>query len=404
MNFASLPFDEAIKYFRQKVNLPTERWTSIMDGAHARAFVVAGAMKSELLSDLRQAIDKGISEGTTITAFRKAFDETVKKNGWNYKGKRGWRTSVIFNTNMMTSYAEGHYKQMTEPAVLKERPFWRYMGGLSEHPRPLHLSWNGLVLSADDPWWKAHYPVKEFGCKCQVVSHSHAELVRDGLRVADKAPNDGNYDWTNPETGEVVSIPKGVGPGFNYPTGKAAWGERLSDKAMSSWRAQGAKAYESLTPGTWETYGRPDRVPVDATETMVGKKIAARDIEAEVEKILGAKERVYSFIAEAFRYDVLVNAKTLAAHIDPSRDRYLPFLPETMTDPYEVWFSFERHRGTGKVVLRQRIIKAISTGEKEGMLVVTNAVNGVMEAWTVIPVGSEEYINRQRIGKLIWKR
>jgi len=120
--------------------------------------------------------------------------------------------------------------------------------------------------------------------------------------------------------------------------------------------------------------------------------------------VLGADKKAYGFKAGDFSYDVLVNAKTLAEHIDPARSVYLPFLPETLENPFEVWLSFEKHKGTGKVVLRQRIIKAVETGKKEGLLMVTNSVNGVMEAWTVVPTTDMKYLTRQRIGKLIWSR
>ena len=124
--YKNLPFNEAIKFFRQKINLPTEKWTDIMDGMHSRAFVVAGAMKSELLSDLRTAVDKAISKGTSLGEFRKDFDKAVKKYGWSYKGQRGWRTATIFNTNVRTAYAAGKYKQMQDPDILKALPYWRY--------------------------------------------------------------------------------------------------------------------------------------------------------------------------------------------------------------------------------------------------------------------------------------
>ena len=236
-----------------------------------------------------------------------------------------------------------------------------------------------------------------------VVSHSASELERDGLTVAEKAPDDGYYDWTNKETGEVQRIPRGVGPGWNYSP-KAAWGQKLSDNAMKGWNAQGANAWERLTPGNWETYGRPERVDADKAKATLGKKVAASEIESEIKKIIGGDKKVFTFSAGDFRYDVLVNAKTLAEHIDPARDKYIPFLRETLEEPFEVWLSFEKHKGTGKVVLRQRIIKAVQTGEKEGMLAVTNAVDGVMEAWTFMPVKDMDYLNRQRVGRLIWAR
>lgn len=159
----SLPFDQAIKFFRDKVRLPTQSWTDIWQGMHSRAFVVAGAMRDDLLSDFQSAILKGIEQGTTLQEFRKDFDQIVSRYGWSYNGGRGWRTSVIFNTNLRTSYQAGHYAQMTDPDVLAERPYWRYIAGLSREPRQEHLDWNNTVLAHDDPWWQTHYPPSAWG-------------------------------------------------------------------------------------------------------------------------------------------------------------------------------------------------------------------------------------------------
>lgn len=401
--YKNLPFDEAIKFFKDKVALPTERWTDLWEGMHSRAFVVAGATKGEFLSDLYAAVEKALEKGTTIEEFRKDFDRTVEKAGWSYKGGRGWRTATIFNTNLRTAYSAGHYKQMTDGAVVRARPYWRYIGGLSAEPRPEHLAWNGLVLPADDPWWKTHYPPNGWGCKCQVVSHSERELARDGLKVSEAPPVE-YKPWENPHTGEIIEVPKGIDPGWAYNPGEAAWGQRLSENAMNGWKAQGAKAWERLTPGSHETYGRPEKVPVDRPKAALGEKLSRKELESEIKNILGAEETVYGFKTRGFSYDVLVNAKTLADHVDPARSIYLPFLPETLENPFEAWLSFEKHKGTGKVVLRQRIIKAVETGKKEGLLVVTNSVNGVMEAWTVVPTTDMKYLNRQRVGKLVWSR
>jgi uncharacterized protein with gpF-like domain len=163
--YMNLPFDEAISFFRQKVNLPTQTWKDLWQGMHSRAFVVAGAMKDELLSDLRSAVDKGISKGTTLAEFRKDFDGIVQKSGWDYKGSRGWRTATIFNTNLSTAYSAGHWKQMTDPDVLQARPYLRYVASSAREPRAEHMAWYNVVLPADDPWWQTHTPPKGWGCK-----------------------------------------------------------------------------------------------------------------------------------------------------------------------------------------------------------------------------------------------
>ena len=98
--YGGRPFDEAIAFFRQKLNIPTEHWDDLWKEQHAKGFMVAGAMKAELLTDLRIAMDKAISSGTTLKDFRKDFDKIVEKHGWIYKGGRNWRTKVIYDNSI----------------------------------------------------------------------------------------------------------------------------------------------------------------------------------------------------------------------------------------------------------------------------------------------------------------
>ena len=128
-----LPFQEQIAFFRQKLNLPTQRWDDIWQSAHDRAFIVAGAQKADLLADLRDAVGGYFERGDTIADFRKNFERIVAERGWTgwtgegSKGGRAWRTRVIYTTNVASSYAAGRYQQLTDPELLAERPYWRYV-------------------------------------------------------------------------------------------------------------------------------------------------------------------------------------------------------------------------------------------------------------------------------------
>jgi len=161
--YLNLPFTEAINFFRDKVNLPTEKWDDLWGGMHSRAFVVAGATKAELLADLRGAVDNAISKGTTLAQFRKDFDQIVAGHGWQYKGNRGWRTATIYNTNLSVAYSAGHYAERMNPAVLAVRPWWKYLPSSSAHKRVEHMQWYGIVLRYDDPWWQTHTPPNGWG-------------------------------------------------------------------------------------------------------------------------------------------------------------------------------------------------------------------------------------------------
>ena len=232
---ARQPFDEQITFFRNKLNLPTASWTDIWQGQHDKAFVVAGAAKAELLTDLRGAVDGAIAEGETLAKFRKRFDAIVDKHGWSYNGGRDWRTRVIYDTNLRTSYAAGRYEQMQ--AVKELRPYWRYRHShASEEPRAEHLEWDGTVLDADDPWWDAHYPPNGWGCKCYVETLSERDLKDLGKTGPDKAPKVTQREVTvgtrgpNPRT---VNVPDGIAPGFAYAPGAGNIVRHRLDRSLS---------------------------------------------------------------------------------------------------------------------------------------------------------------------------
>ncbi|MCS4503886.1 phage minor head protein [Arhodomonas aquaeolei] len=218
--YGDLPFDEAIRFLRNKLSVPTGRWTDVWKQGHDQAFMVAGAAKADLLQDLRESVDKAVSEGETLAAFRERFDEIVAEHGWEYNGPRNWRTRVIYETNLRTSWQAGRYAQLTDPDVRERRPYWQYRHGGSADPRAEHLAWDGTVLPADDPWWDAHYPPNGWGCSCHVVALSPRDLENMGVEVQE-APEVETYEWTDPATGEVHEVPKGLDPGWDYAPGRS---------------------------------------------------------------------------------------------------------------------------------------------------------------------------------------
>lgn len=403
-DYGSLPFGEQIDFFRQKVSLPSRAWTDLWEGMHARAFVVAGAMREELLADLRSAVDKAISQGTTLADFRRDFDALVARHGWAHNGGRNWRSRVIYETNLRTSYQAGRYRQMQ--AVAATRPYWRYRhNDAVEHPRPEHQAWDGLVLRHDDPFWSSHYPPNGWGCRCSVQTLSERDLGRLGKDGPDRAPPvemEEKVVGIRGPSPRRVSVPKGIDPGFGYNVGEAAWGRPLAAEAMAGWQAQGAQAWDLLTPGDSASAGRPVRLPLDAPKARLGHRAHNKtEVAAALRKLLGGEEKA---VATPAGLHVLVNAEALAEHVDPSRAEYLPLIEETLADPYEVWLTFERHKGTGKVALRSRLVKAFDLGKGKGMLVVANATRGLLEAWTFLPTSDRKYLERQRRGMLLYGR
>ena len=188
VEYGALPFDEAIAFFRGKLSMPTEHFDDLKKGMHAKGFMVAGIMKADLLTDMRSAVDKAISKGDTLADFKKNFDTVVEKHGWVYKGGHNWRTKVIYHTNLRSSHNAGRWEQMTDPDVVKLRPYFMYRHSGSANPRAQHLAWHGLVLAYDDPFWNTHAPQNGWGCNCGLDSLSKRDLERMGKTGPDAAP------------------------------------------------------------------------------------------------------------------------------------------------------------------------------------------------------------------------
>ena len=245
--YGSVPFTEAIDHFKSKLNLSTPYWDAIDGQTHAKAFTVAGATKLDLLSDLRQAAEDAITNGTTITEFRKQFDKAVAKHGWSYNGKRGWRTRVIYDTNLRTAHAAGAWQQAQE--TNDSRPYLQYMTAGDGRVRPQHAAWDEKVFPIDSPWWNTHYPPNGWGCRCTTRTLSQRQMESEGFTVSEPPPLD-LTERINVNSGEVYGeVPKGIDPGWDYNVGKAwlapdiAFGEKIMQMPESMRRAalEGAK-------------------------------------------------------------------------------------------------------------------------------------------------------------------
>ena len=215
---------EAIDFLKQKMRVPTAHWTDVWEKMHSRAFMVAGAQSEDLLKDFHEAVTKAIETGGTLGQFREDFDRIVAEHGWSYNGSRGWRSRIIFQTNLRMAYAAGRWQQIQR--VKEQRPYLRYVHVDPElndkNSRPEHAAWHNTVLPVDDPFWDTHFPPNDWECRCTVQSLNERDLERYGLEVSDRAPVSELVERvikTRDGDKKTVQVPKGIGPGFAYRPG-----------------------------------------------------------------------------------------------------------------------------------------------------------------------------------------
>ena len=222
----NVPAKEAIAHFRQKVQVPTQRWDQLMGAANAHAFTVAGATKADLLNDLYESVLSAIEDGESIGQFRKRFDKIVEGHGWQYKGKRGWRTRVIYDNNLRTAKMAGRWQQIQRTKAT--RPYLIYTTVGDSQVRDEHRKWDKLVLPVDDSFWDTHYPPNGWNCRCTIRTANDRQLEREGLSLS-TPPEVENTERTNHNTGEYFGKhPKGIDTGWGYNVGKAWLGPDIS--------------------------------------------------------------------------------------------------------------------------------------------------------------------------------
>ncbi len=341
------------------MKIPTARWNDLWRDMHAKGFMVAGAVRVDVLTSLHEAVGKAIEKGTTLAEFQKDFDTIVKKTGWTYNGERGWRTRIIYDTNLMQAYNAGKYKQQMDPAVLKLMPYRQYKHNDSQHPRPQHQAWDGLVLPADDPWWDTHMPQNGWNCHCNTFMLSGDDLREMGKEGPDQAPPMQPYTWTDKKTGvEYVVADKGIDPGFDYNPGAAAWGKAQALRNMDD-----SGPWRDINPWGPDKYGRPEQIPIDTTRTNEGENALTKSVLGKSLSLAIGGD--VAFFTDAAGDVVEVN-QAIVEHIlkNPQsrwdgREKYFSFIPELIEDPYEIWISFARSELSGRIGIRRKYVKAV---------------------------------------------
>lgn len=181
-----MTFEEAVEYFKGRIPVSADVFYSIAEQYRGLAFTVSGYTKAQILKRFYDEILAALEDGNTLSEFRSRINAFLQDEG--YEGLDPLQADLIFRTNIQTAYNVGHYEQMTDPDVMKLRPYWQYDAVQDSHTRPSHLAMDGKVFPADHPVWDIWFPPNGFRCRCTVRTLSKRQVEAWGLTVEDKFP------------------------------------------------------------------------------------------------------------------------------------------------------------------------------------------------------------------------
>lgn len=389
--------EEEIAYLRDKLRIPTRTWTDLWEGMHARAFVVAGATSDALLADLHDAVVAALEQGRSLDEFRRDFDHIVAKHGWTFNGTPGWRSKVIYQTNLRMAWSAGRWAEAQRGK--DTRPYLRYVAILDSRTRPLHRAWHGTILSIDDDWWKTHTPPNGWNCRCTVQTLSARDIDRWGLKVSPEAPA---IDWTSVpiRTGGrtvTVSTPEGIDPGFGYNPGEAGFGrgqETIAAEVHGGW--------EPLDPGPAPQEAKP--LPPASAGIGDLAEFGAGDRDGLKAALARAIGRVEATFVDPIQTRVVVGDGLVDALAGETTGPIRPgfeLLPELLEKPSEIRIGWVRSKASARVGLRFRYVRAFRLADGRVVVALADADGGVVSGLTVLPA-DDRRVAELRSGVVIW--
>jgi len=373
IQFRKLPFAEAIRFFQDKTVLTPARYRQLTAEARAKAFTVSGVARMDVLTDLYAGIDKAIKSGTTFNEFKKSVKKTMATRGWT--GMNAYRLDTVFRTNIQAAYQAGHYERQT--AVAGNLPFWQYVAVMDGRTRPAHGAMNGRVLRSDDPFWQTSYPPNGFNCRCTVRALSKGDLSRESLNVEKDL--------------------KGMAdPGFDSNPG-ASLGKTLTDREFLTLQSDPDR-WAPLIGKTYADHGRSPILQVKdyVRSTTTPWPKGERAVELYKEKLMGRTLR------DAIDDPLIMNENFIKHLRLDGRERFLPFIEESVLRPYEIWLQAEKENLTGRVVLRKRYISLIETTKNRRLLFVAEGTRGQWTSYSFLQVGQASYLDNIRGGVLLY--
>lgn len=187
LNFEPVPYEEAARIVAEKQIMSKEAFDALCDELKARAFVVSGLEDLRMAKEIRDAIAE-LPRGAAWEDVKAQVAEKLEAGGFS-KAAADHRATLLLRHHGFAAYAQEQYRNLQE--MKDVFPYWQYKTMGDEKVRSSHAALDGLILPADDPFWRDHYPPWEWNCRCQVVGVTEEQY--NGAKTV------GSFDATDPD-------------------------------------------------------------------------------------------------------------------------------------------------------------------------------------------------------------
>lgn len=173
--FVDLPFEDAIRVFRERAIVDPETFYSDLEGIRQRSFTASNLTSEYLTRRAYALLRAALERGLTVEQFVADMRANVDQLGIESVTDGYLRT--VFETNVAANYGAGRFQQITHPVVAEARPFVEYRAVRDNATRPAHRALHGTVYRTASPAWHQIAPPNGFNCRCTMITRP-AEWAR----------------------------------------------------------------------------------------------------------------------------------------------------------------------------------------------------------------------------------
>lgn len=179
---------EALKYFKSLVPAINVDPLSWLKDLEARAFTMAVATETQLLSKVQAEIANRLTSGEFGWGPQAIQDLLVSAG---VAPDNPQYAEMVFRTNVKDALAKGAHEELQDPDVLPAFPVWRYSAIVGDgRGRPTHTARNGKYYPSTVPFTqvRGEEPAEACNCRCDFIAidkYSWEELQSKGARLAE---------------------------------------------------------------------------------------------------------------------------------------------------------------------------------------------------------------------------
>jgi len=443
-----LPAAEAIAYMQGRDRVTVSyHYSDVFRQAHGQQFTISRLARADLLQSLYDGLIQSVNGDLSRTDWMRNARELLQKEGWWGTKEivdpgtgeivkttfNNARLALIYDTNMRQAHAAGQWQRLRRGGP---STYLRYVTMDDDRVRPLHRLWHNVVLPIGDEWWLTRFPPNGYRCRCRVVNvskaayergysesrpgaafNTNAPVIREYFKK-ERPPDPPERLWRNPSTGNVIRIPGGIDPGFDYNPGMSALMQGAMDAlvrdklakltpeiaaaALSAGMTAPKVAKEVAGQSNWVSLELADlrtMTPIGSTPALLERADTLEGAAEVLRNALGVPpggERLVMTPTGAVRIEDRLLTHVVEKMSD-GRERFGNFVLPALQTPDEVWVvDYDDNTA------RRRFIKIFSGAKYDIVVIVLEQADGSV-VWNMFN-RERKAMNALRVGRLIYRQ